>query len=267
MIRLSANLTMLFTELPLLDRFDAAAAAGFKAVECVDPFSETAEAIAERLDRNDLEFALFNMPPGDWGKGDRGYAADPDRVVEFARSIETTRAYALATGCRTVHLMAGKVPTGANRPVWRKTLENNIRLAADSLIRDGLTLVLEPINSRVDIPGYYYDTSRAALDIIAAVDRPNVKLLYDVYHMQIMEGDLARTIEQYLPQIGHIQIADNPGRHEPGTGEIAYPWLLERLDTLGYGGWIGCEYQPSGDTIDSFAWAEPYLMTPGPHQN
>jgi hydroxypyruvate isomerase len=260
MTRLAANLTMMFTELPFLDRFDAAAAAGFRAVECVAPYVEPAAAVAERLNGNGLTFALFNMPPGDWGAGDRGFGADPARKDEFRCSIDQALEYAHATGCRTLHLMAGKIAPGAERAHWTDTLVENIRLAADTTANAGITIVLEPINTKVDIPGYFYDSTAGAIEVIDLAGRANVKLLYDIYHMQIMEGDLARTIERLMPHIGHVQLADNPGRNQPGTGEINYPWLLSRLDALGYDGWVGCEYKPSGATADSLDWARPYLV-------
>lgn len=260
MTRLAANLTMLFTDLPFLERIDAAAAAGFKAIECVEPYVAPATEVAERLQRHGLTAALFNMPPGNWAAGDRGYGADPARVDEFRNSIDVALEYARATGCKTLHLMAGKIAADADRAACTRTLIDNIRLAADAVSADGITLVLEPINTKIDIPGYFYATTASALEIIDAVDRPNVKLLYDIYHMQIMEGDIARTIERLLPLIGHIQLADNPGRNEPGTGEISYPWLLERLEALGYDGWIGCEYKPAGDTAAGLGWAKPYLV-------
>ncbi len=259
MTRLAANLTMLFTDLPFLERIDAAAAAGFQAIECVEPYVAPAAEVAECLQRHGLTAALFNMPPGNWAAGDRGYGADPARTDEFRRSIDVALDYARATGCKTLHLMAGKIAADADHAACARTLVDNIRLAADAVAGDGITLVLEPINTKVDIPGYFYDTTAAALEIIDAADRQNVKLLYDIYHMQIMEGDIARTIERLLPRIGHIQLADNPGRHEPGTGEINYPWLLGRLDALGYDGWVGCEYKPAGDTAAGLGWAKPYL--------
>ncbi len=259
MTKLAANLTMLFTDLPFLDRIDAAAAAGFKAIECVEPYVAPATEVAERLRRHGLVAALFNMPPGNWAAGDRGYGADPARTDEFRRSIDTALDYACATDCKTLHLMAGKVPAGADPEACARTLIDNIRLAADAVAGEDITLVLEPINTRVDIPGYFYDTTAKALAIMDAADRPNVKLLYDIYHMQIMEGDLTRTIERLLSRIGHVQLADNPGRNEPGTGEINYPWLLARLDALGYEGWVGCEYKPAGDTAAGLGWARPYL--------
>jgi hydroxypyruvate isomerase len=259
MTRLAANLTMLFTELPFLERFDAARAAGFTAVECVAPYIEPASAIADRLAGLGLRMALFNMPAGDWAAGERGFAADPSRRSDFAASIDVALDYARATGCKTLHLMAGKIAPGADCGAWTNILIENVRLAADAVASDGITVVLEPINTRVDIPGYFYDTTAQVLSVMDAADRPNVKLLYDIYHMQIMEGDLARTIERLLPRIGHVQLADNPGRNEPGTGEINYPWLLSRLDALGYAGWVGCEYRPAGETVAGLGWAKPYL--------
>jgi hydroxypyruvate isomerase len=259
MTRLAANLTMLFTDLPFLDRFAAAAQAGFKAIECVSPYCEPAEAVAGAARRHGLTVALFNLPPGDWAAGERGIAADPARVEEFRKSIDTALSYAHATGCRTLHVMAGKIAPGADREIWTRTLTDNVRTAADMVASAGITLVLEPINTRIDIPTYFYDTTTAVLDVMDAVGRDNVKLLYDVYHMQIMEGDVARSIERLLPRIGHIQIADNPGRHEPGTGELNFPWLLEKIDTVGYTGWVGCEYVPATDTVAGLGWAGRYF--------
>jgi hydroxypyruvate isomerase len=257
--KLAANLTMMFADRPFLDRFEAAAAAGFKAVECLSPYDAPAMAIRERLNRTGLELVLFNMGIGDFGAGDRGIGANPERVAEMKHSLDQARAYAKATGCKRLHLMAGKFPAGANRQVWTQTFVSNIQQAADALAGDGIDVMLEPINTKVDIPGYFYASTAVAIELIEAVGRPNVKLQYDIYHMQIMEGDLARTIERLLPHIGHIQLADNPGRNEPGTGEINYPWLLSKLDVLGYKGWVGCEYRPIGNTLAGLGWAKPYL--------
>lgn len=259
MPRLAANLTMMFTDLPFLDRFDAAAAAGFKAVECIAPYVAPAAAVRERLDALGLQMALFNLPSGDWAAGERGFAADPARRAEFRDSLDLGREYARVTGAPALHLMAGKIAPEADRAAWTRTLVENLQLAADLFAADGVTLVLEPLNTRVDVPGYFYDTSAAVIAVMDAADRPNLKLLYDIYHLQIMEGDLARTIERLLPRIGHVQLADNPGRGEPGTGEINYPWLLSRLDALGYTGWVGCEYRPVGETTAGLGWASAYL--------
>ena len=259
MPKLAANLTLNFSDRPFLDRVDAAAAAGFKAVECLMPYEVPAQALRERLDANGLQMVLFNIAVGDWAAGDRGLGANPDRVEEFKASLAQGLEYARATGCKQLHLMAGKVPEGADRSAWKQTFISNIQTAADAAVGDGIDIMLEPINTRVDIPGYFYSTTDEAVEIMGAVGRPNVKLQYDIYHMQIMEGDLARRIEALLPRIGHLQLADNPGRNEPGTGEINYPWLLSRIDALGYQGWIGCEYRPVGDTVAGLGWAKPYL--------
>jgi hydroxypyruvate isomerase len=257
-VKLAANLSMMFTELPFLERFPAAAHAGFKAIEFMFPYETPAQDVADLLERHNLALALFNMPAGDWSAGERGIGALPDRVDEFRRNAETALDYARILGCKRLHLMAGKSPPDSNA-ACRETLIGNVRFAADLVGADAIDILLEPINTRVDIPGYFYDRTETAIDIITAADRKNVKLQYDIYHMQIMEGDLARSIERLLPIIGHLQLADNPGRGEPGTGEINYPWLLSRIDMLGYDGYIGCEYRPAGETMQGLGWAQPYL--------
>jgi hydroxypyruvate isomerase len=259
MTRLAANLSMMFTDLPFLDRFDAAAAAGFKGVEYLFPYEVPAERIRERLDRLGLKQVLFNAPAGNWAAGDRGMAADPSRVDACREGVRLALDYARALECGMIHLMAGKIAPGADRAPWRETLVENVRYAADLAAKDGVRVLLEPINTKVDIPGYFHDTTEEAVSLIDAAGRPNVMLQYDIYHMQIMEGDLARTIERLLPRIAHVQLADNPGRGEPGTGEINYPWLLGRLDALGYAGWVGCEYKPVGDTTAGLGWARPFV--------
>ncbi len=258
MTKLAANLSLMFAELPFLDRFGAAADAGFAAVECMFPYSETREALAARLAGHGLSLALFNMPAGRWQDGERGIGALPGRVAEFREGAALALDYARHLGCRRLHLMAGKT-AGLDQQACRETLIGNVRHAADLAAADGIDILLEPINTRVDMPGYFYDGTAAAMAVIAEAARPNVRLQYDIYHMQIMEGDLARTIERLLPAIGHVQLADNPGRHEPGTGEINYPWLLSRLDALGYDGFVGCEYVPAGGTLAGLGWAAPYL--------
>lgn len=258
MVRLAANLSMMFQDLPFLDRFDAAARAGFMGVEFMFPYDHEAGLIAERAKRCGLDIVLFNLPPGDWAGGERGLGALPDRVEDCRAGARLARDYARTLGCPRLHLMAGKVPV---TPESHQALVENLGYAADLLAADGIDVLVEPINTRVDIPGYFYDTTRAALAVIDAVGRANVRLQYDIYHMQIMEGDLARTIERLLPRIGHMQLADNPGRAEPGSGEINYPWLLRRIDQLGYDGWIGCEYRPAGDTLAGLGWAREYLET------
>jgi hydroxypyruvate isomerase len=257
MTRLAANLSTLFTDLPFLDRYDAAAAAGFRAVECQFPYVVPAEAIRERLDRLGLEQVLLNTPPG--LAGERGLAGLPGREAQFRAGFDQALHYARTTGCRRIHVMAGLRPDDAAVSVCRGVFIDNLLQAADLCVAEGIQLMIEPINTRIDVPGYLIDTTASAVDCIRRAARPNIRLQYDVYHMQIMEGDLARSIERLLPVIGHIQIADNPGRHEPGTGEIHFPWLLARLDALGYDGYVGCEYNPVDATVAGLAWAKPWL--------
>jgi len=253
MPRFDANLSMLFTEADFLDRFAAAAAAGFAGVEYVSPYDYDPDILARQLADNGLSQVLFNLPVGDWDAGERGLAILPDRVAEFRSGAETAVAYAKALGCKQVNCLAGIVPDGVNLAMLRETFIENLKFAADLFEKDDIKLLIEPINP-IDIPGFYLNSSRQALDLIEAVGSDNLYLQYDIYHMQIVEGDLARTIEAALPRIAHIQIADNPGRHEPGSGEINYPFLFDHLDRIGYRGWVGCEYRPSGPTADSFGW-------------
>ena len=256
MVRLAANLSTMFPHLPFLERFDAAADAGFKGVEFLFPYELPATTIAERADRRGLDIVLFNLPAGDWDAGERGIAAMSDRVADFRASVALALEYARVLRCPRLHLMAGKVRADEEA---RAMLVKNITYAADAAARDGIDILVEPINTRVDMPGYFYATSAKALSVMDEVARPNVRLQYDIYHMQIMEGDLARTIARLLPRIGHMQLADNPGRAEPGSGEINYPWLLRHIDRLGYSGWIGCEYRPASDTRAGLTWAESFL--------
>ncbi len=258
MPRLNANLSMMFNEVGFLERFDAAAKAGFKGVEFLFPYDFPSNQIAEKLSKNKLEMVLFNMPPGNWGAGDRGMACDPARAGEFQESVGKALEYALALNCRRLHLMAGLKPRGASEEAMRKTYIANIQFAGKALAKHGITLLIEAINTR-DIPGFYLNYSKQALDIINDAKVPNMQFQYDIYHMQIMEGDLAPTIEKNLAAIGHMQLADTPGRHEPGTGEINYGFLLPFIDRIGYKGWIGCEYKPAGNTVDGLAWTKPYL--------
>jgi hydroxypyruvate isomerase len=253
MPRFSANLSMLFGEHDFLDRFDAAARAGFKGVEYVGPYDHEPDAVAARLAKNGLAQVLFNLPPGDWGKGERGIAVLPDRIDEFRRGVDTAITYAKALGCGQVNCLAGIAPEGADRPVLENVFVENLKFAAEKLEKAGVKLLVEPINTR-DIPGFFLNNSSQALAIMDRVGSGNIFLQYDIYHMQIMEGDLARTIEANLGRIAHIQLADNPGRHEPGTGEINYPFLYEHLDRIGYTGWVGAEYKPKGSTEAGLGW-------------
>lgn len=253
MPRFAANLTMLFNDLPFLDRFPAAAGAGFKGVEFLFPYDFETQVLASQLRANGLTQVLHNMPPGDWAGGERGIAILPDRVAEFRRGVDEAIRYAEALGCRQLNCLSGLVPSGADRDALEATLVSNLTFAAAKLRDAGIRLLIEPINT-MDMPGFFLNTTKQALDIITKTGSDNLFVQYDVYHMQIMEGDLARTIEKHLDIIAHIQIADNPGRHEPGTGEINYPFLFSHLDRIGYTGWIGCEYRPKDGTINGLSW-------------
>lgn len=254
MPRFAANLSMLFTEVDFLDRFGQARAAGFEGVEYLFPYAYPADALARELASHQLTQVLFNLPPGDWEAGERGIACLPDRVSEFRAGVDQAIDYARALGCRQVNCLAGLKPVGlAEADAW-DTLVGNVQYAADKLAGEGITLCLEAINSRVDMPGFFLDTTGKVMAVIEAVDADNVRLQYDLYHMQIMEGDLIRSLECLLPWIGHIQFADNPGRHEPGTGEINFSNVFAALDRLGYDRWVSAEYRPSGPTPESLAW-------------
>jgi hydroxypyruvate isomerase len=257
MPKFAANLSMMFNEVDFLDRFDAAAKAGFKGVEFLFPYDYPPEIIAERLEKNKLTLALFNLPPGDWSKGERGFAAIPGRQQAFMAAVETAIPYLKASKCKLIHAMAGLWPEGRDKLEALPTYVDNLRWAADRLAREGVTAIIEPINTR-DIPGYYLNTPAQAMPIIAAVDRPNLRLQLDLYHLQIMRGDLAPTIRELAGMYPHIQIAGTPGRHEPDIGEINYPFLFDLLDEIGYDGWIGCEYRPKGDTVAGLGWAKRY---------
>ena len=253
MPKFAANLSMLFTELPFLDRFEAAASAGFEGVEFLFPYDYDAADLAARLKANGLRLVLFNLPAGNWAAGERGIAIYPNLVPEFRESVARAVRYAKALGCTQLHCLAGTAPTGADHRTMRKTYVDNLSFAARALADEGMTLLIEPINTR-DVKNYFLDSTAKAADVIESVAAPNLRLQYDVYHMQIMEGDLAPTIGRHLPLIRHIQIADTPGRTEPGTGEINFPFIFEYLDDIGYRGWVGCEYKPRTSTYDSLAW-------------
>ena len=253
MPKFSANLTFLFTELPFLERLAAAKAAGFDAVEYVCLFEHPPEVIAAELQRHSLKQVLLNIPHGDWAGGERGIAILPERAGEFRESIASTIAYCKALDCKRVNCLAGIKPKDSGEPFLRATFINNLRFAAAALKNAGIKLLIEPINTR-DIPGFYLTHTKQAYDVIQDVGSDNLFIQHDLYHMQIMEGDLAHSLKLYFPNIGHIQIADNPGRHEPGTGEINYEFLFELIDKLGYKGYVGCEYKPTATTSESFGW-------------
>ena len=254
MPKFAANLSFLFADAPFPERFKRAAAAGFSGVEYLFPYAYAAHEVADWLKAADLEQVVFNLAPGDWAAGERGLACLPQRQGEFAETVEQALNYAVALDCEQLHCMAGIRPAGVSESLLEATYIANLRHAADRLATVGVTLMIEPINSRIDMPGYWLDDVDKAFRLLEAVDRSNVKLQYDIYHAQIIAGDLARTLAANIEQIGHIQIADNPGRHEPGTGEINYPFLFELLDRLAYDGWVGCEYKPLTTTEAGLGW-------------
>jgi hydroxypyruvate isomerase len=258
MPKFAANLTMMFNEVDFLDRFDAAARAGFHGVEYLFPYPYKKEDLVERLQKHGLTQVLHNLPAGDWAKGERGNACLPDRIGEFQDGVGRAIDYATALGCKQLNCLAGIAPKGVAPDKVRETFVDNLKFAATKLASAGIRLFVEPINTR-DIPDFFLCRTAQALAILDEVASPNLSLQYDIYHMQIMEGDLATTIQRNLPRIGHMQLADNPGRHEPGTGEINYPFLLQFIDKIGYSGWIGCEYKPAGTTTAGLGWVKPYL--------
>ena len=253
MPRFAANLTMLFNEVPFLDRFEKAAANGFDAVEFLFPYPYTAQELKERLDRHNLNLVLHNLPAGDWDAGDRGVACDPNRVDEFRAGVAKAVGYATVLGTPQINCLAGKAPAGASSEQLRETFVANLRFAAAELKQAGIKLLIEPIN-HFDIPGFYLNTTAQAISIMDQVGSDNLFLQYDIYHAQRMEGELATTMQKHLNRIAHIQLADNPGRNEPGTGEINYRFLFQHLDKLGYSGWIGCEYKPATTTEAGLGW-------------
>ena len=259
MVKLAANLSMMFNEVDFMDRFDAAAGAGFKGVEYLFPYDFPADEIRERLDRNGLKQVLFDLPAGDWDGGDRGIGCLPDRVGEFQDGVGKAIEYARALDCGLLTCLAGIPPEGLDPELATQTLIDNMAFAAPLAAGAGAKLLLEPINTR-DIPGYFVTPSSQGVSILDKVEHENAWLQYDIYHMQVMEGDIAPTIERLLDRIPHFQLADNPGRNEPGTGEINYPFLFSFIDNLGYDGWIGCEYRPAGVTEDGLGWASAYLQ-------
>jgi hydroxypyruvate isomerase len=258
MPKFAANLSFLFQEVPFLERFEAAASAGFRGVECLFPYDFPPEAIAERLHAHGLEQVLFNLPAGDWQAGERGLAAMPGREADFAKGIEQALAYARVLNCRQLHATAGIPPASVSRQTCEAVYIGNLRHAAELLKPHGIRLLIEPINTVRDIPGYFLNTPTHARQIIEAVDSDNVFLQMDLYHCQIMEGDLAERIRHHFGHISHFQIAGNPGRHEPDVGEINYPYLFALIDELGYTGWIACEYRPRSTTVAGLGWARAY---------
>lgn len=264
MIRLAANLSMLFTEHGFLERFAAAAEAGFRGVEYLFPYAHAPEALRTALKESGLEQVLFNLPPGDWKSGERGLASLPGREAEFRDSVVEALRYADVLDCPRVHAMAGLLPLAADdetRAAHHATYVANLRFAAREAAKCGRQVLIEPINTR-DMPGFFLAHQSQAMAVLEEVGEPNLRLQFDLYHCQIMEGDLSRHLERQFEAIGHVQIAGVPERHEPDVGEVHYPALFERLETLGYGGWIGCEYRPAGATRAGLGWGRNHGLRP-----
>ena len=255
MPRFAANLSMMFNEVPFLDRFDAAARAGFEAVEYLFPYDFPAEAIAERLQRNNLTQALFNLPPGDWAKGERGLAALPERTADFDAALKTALPYAKATGVKKIHMMAGLADR--KNPMALASYKNSVQKAAEFFAPHGISILLEPINAR-GMPGYFLNDFPFTGALIEELGLANVKLQFDIFHRQIIHGDVAMAMRAMFPLIGHIQVASVPSRHEPMSEELNDAFLFAELDRLGYDGFVGCEYIPAGNTVDGLGWFAEY---------
>ncbi|MEC5319533.1 2-oxo-tetronate isomerase [Brenneria populi subsp. brevivirga] len=258
MPKFAANLSMLFTDLPFIDRFNAAAEAGFAAVEYLFPYEYPAALLAEKLRENGLKQVLFNTAPGNTAAGEWGVAALPGRQDEARRDIDAALEYALALACPSVHVMAGVVPDGADRDRYRQTFIENLRYAADKFAPHGVNIMIEALSAKVKA-NYLFASQYQALELVNRIERPNVYIQLDFFHAQIVDGGLTQIIHHLGDRIGHIQIASVPARHEPDEGEINYPFLFDELDRVNYGGWIGCEYNPRGDTVAGLGWAKPWL--------
>lgn len=253
MPKFAANLSMMFNELPFLDRFQAAADAGFRAVEFMFPYEHKPEQIAAKAAAAKVEIVLFNLPAGNWEAGERGITCLPGREEAYRTSVDRALEYQAVLGNRKLHSMAGIVPAGVDPIQCRVRLASNLRYAAEKLAERNVTLVLEAINAR-DMPGFVVSTQRDALTFLDLVEAENLKLMMDLYHMQVSEGDLATCLRRYADRCGHIQIAGCPERHEPDTGEIRYEYLFKVIDEIGYADWVGCEYRPAGKTVDGLGW-------------
>ena len=257
MPRFAANLSMMFNEVPFLDRFALAAKAGFKGVEFLFPYEHPAADIAARLKDNGLQQVLFNAPAGDFAKGERGMAAIPGKQSAFRESIKLALEYATTLACPRLHIMAGLKPEGVAHDTLTAVYGANLAYAAEECAKAGVKPIIEPINHR-DIPGFFLNTTDQAAAIIAAVGPEKLGMQFDLYHCQITEGDVVKRVEKHLPLIAHMQVADTPGRHEPGTGEVNWPFVFKTIDALGFRGWIGCEYRPAGETLAGLSWFAPY---------
>jgi len=255
MPKFAANLTMLYNEVDFMDRFKAAADDGFKGVEYLFPYAYPAADLAAKLKEFGLTQVLHNLPAGDWAAGDRGIAVDPSRVEEFKKGVDTAIEYAKILGTERINCLAGKVPAGVSQEQARATFVSNLKYAAEKLKAVGIPLLIEPINT-YDIPGFFLNYTAQAAEIIDEVGSDNLFIQYDIYHAQRMEGELANTFKKYQSRIAHVQLADNPGRNEPGTGEINYAFMFKFIDEAGFDGWIGCEYKPAGNTSAGLGWRE-----------
>ena len=258
MVKLAANLSMMFNEFEFLDRFTKASEFGFKGVEYLFPYDYDRDHLVNLLGENELVQVLHNLPAGDWDSGERGIACHPDRAGEFQESVGIAVDYASTLGCAQVNCLAGILPEGVDEIEAHGTFVDNLKYAAPICKNKGIKLIVESINT-IDMPGFFLNNTEQAKGILSDVGSKNLFLQYDIYHMQIMEGDLARTIQSNLEVISHMQLADNPGRHEPGTGEINYDFLFQFIDEIGYPGWIGCEYIPTTTTLGGLSWIEPYI--------
>ncbi len=258
MPKFSANLTMLFTEVDFMDRFERAARAGFKAVEYMFPYAYDADRLADVLKQHGLKQVLFNLPAGKWEAGERGIAVLPERKEEFEQGVGDAIRYAKKLGCPLVNCLVGLTPRHVAKEKVEETLIANLRFAAEALEKEGVRLLIEALNTR-DVPGFHLSRTVDVLSLIQKVNHRNLYYQYDVYHLQVMEGDITTTIRNTIKTIGHIQLADNPGRHEPGTGEINFPNLFRFIDEAGYAGYIGCEYKPLTTTEGGLGWIKPYL--------
>jgi hydroxypyruvate isomerase len=263
MPRFAANISTMFTDRPFPDRIEAAAALGFKAVECQFPYVAEAAELKARLAASEVSLVLLNTPPGDFAAGERGLAALPGRQADFEAALDQALAYAGTLACPMIHVMAGVQPAGASREDCLRVFRANLRRAAEACARAGRTALIEPINTR-DIPGYLLNTPAEGAALIAELDQPSLKLQFDFYHAQIMTGDLAKSFERHQGITAHVQIAGVPERHEPDIGEVNYNYLFDLLDRLGYSGWVGCEYFPAGGTEEGLGWAYRYGIAPKP---
>jgi hydroxypyruvate isomerase len=259
MPRLAANLSMMFNEVPFLDRFDAAARAGFHAVEYLFPYEHPAAELRRRLDGAGLKQVLFNMPPGDWAGGERGLASLPGRQAEFRDSVGKALDYAAALDCKLMHCMAGTPPAGTPFATAAAVYAANLAAAGERAKAAGVRIVIEPINHR-DMPGFHLNTMAQGAAVVEAIGRDRLGLQFDIYHCQVTEGDITKRMEALMPVIAHMQIADVPARNEPGTGEIGWDFVFRRIDELGYQGWIGCEYRPAGDTVAGLEWRKRFRV-------